>query len=86
MTWHPARSGWGAQLGSGKHGAGRGALPLFVVSYLGLGVPAVAAGSLAVRGPGLIGATHYYGAGPIMLALLALLALVHAERNERKRS
>jgi len=59
---------------------------LFVVSYLGLGVPAVAAGFLAVHGPGLIGAARYYGAGLIVLAVLALLALVRAERKEGKRS
>jgi hypothetical protein len=59
---------------------------LFVVSYLGLGVPAVAAGFLAVHGSGLIGAARYYGAALIVLALLALLALVRAERKEGKRS
>jgi MFS family permease len=59
---------------------------LFVVSYLGLGVPAVAAGFLAVHGPGLLGAARYYGAALILLAILALLALVRAERKERKRS
>ena len=59
---------------------------LFVVSYLGLGVPAVAAGFLAVHGPGLIGAARYYGAALILLAALALLALIRAERKERNRS
>ena len=59
---------------------------LFVVSYLGLGVPAVAAGFLAVHGAGLLGAARYYGAALILLAALALLALVRAERKERKRS
>jgi hypothetical protein len=57
---------------------------LFVVSYLGLGVPAVAAGFLAVHGAGLLGAARYYGAALIVLALLALLALVSAGRNEGK--
>ena len=59
---------------------------IFVVSYLGLGVPAVAAGFLAVHGAGLIGAARYYGAALIVLALLALLALVRAERQERRTS
>jgi hypothetical protein len=59
---------------------------LFVVSYLGLGIPAVAAGFLAVHGAGLLGAARYYGAALMLLALLALLALVRAERKERKRS
>jgi hypothetical protein len=57
---------------------------LFVVAYLGLGVPAVAAGILAVHGPGLIGAARYYSAALILLALLALLALIRAERKEGK--
>jgi hypothetical protein len=51
-------------------------------SYLGLGVQAVA-GSLAVHGPGLTGAARYYGAA---LIVLAVLAVVGAERKERKRS
>jgi MFS family permease len=59
---------------------------IFVVSYLGLGVPAVAAGFLAVHGAGLLGAARYYGAALMLLAALALLALVRAERKERKRS
>jgi hypothetical protein len=57
-----------------------------VVSYLGLGIPAVAAGFLAVHGAGLLGAARYYGAALIVLALLTLLALVRAERNERKQA
>jgi hypothetical protein len=49
-----------------------GVLPLLLtVSYLGLGVPAMAAGFIAVRSPGLIGAARYYGAALIVLALLA---------------
>jgi predicted MFS family arabinose efflux permease len=59
---------------------------LFVVSYLGLGVPAVAAGFLAVHGAGLLGAARYYGVALMLLAVLALLALIRAERKERKRS
>jgi hypothetical protein len=67
--------------------SGRPALSLlFVVSYLGLGVPAVAVGFLAVHGPGLIGAARYYGAALILLAALAMLALARAERKERNRS
>jgi MFS family permease len=48
---------------------------LFTVSYLGLGVPAVAAGFLAVHGAGLTGAARDYGAAVIVLAALALAAL-----------
>jgi hypothetical protein len=58
---------------------------LFVVSYLGLGVPAVAAGFLAVDGAGLVGGARDYGAALILLAVLALLALVRAERKERRK-
>jgi predicted MFS family arabinose efflux permease len=49
---------------------------LYVVSYLGLGVPAVLAGFGVVHGGGLINTTRYYGAGVIALAVLALLSLV----------
>jgi MFS family permease len=60
---------------------------LFVVSYLGLGVPAVAAGFLAVHGAGLIGAARYYGAALILLAASALIALIRTERKDlRKQS
>jgi MFS family permease len=53
---------------------------LFTVSYLGLGVPAVAAGFLAVHGAGLTGAARDYGAALILLALFALAALSRAPR------
>jgi len=54
---------------------------LFVVSYLGMGIPAVAAGFLAVHGAGLVGAARYYGAALIVLALLALSALLRERKN-----
>jgi hypothetical protein len=54
---------------------------LFVVSYLGMGIPEVAAGFLAVHGAGLVGAARYYGAALIVLALLALSALLRERRN-----
>jgi MFS family permease len=53
---------------------------LFTVSYLGLGVPAVAAGFLAVHGAGLTGAARDYGAALILLAVFALAALSRAPR------
>jgi hypothetical protein len=53
---------------------------LFVVSYLGMGVPAVAAGFLAVHGAGLIGAARDYGVALIVLAALALAALYRTRR------
>jgi MFS family permease len=53
---------------------------LYVVSYLGFGVPAVIAGFLTVHGPGLLGAARVYGIAVIGLALLALAALVRTRR------
>ena len=54
---------------------------LFTVSYLGLGVPAVAAGFLAVHGAGLTGAARDYGAALIVIAALALGALSLSRRT-----
>ena len=48
---------------------------LYVVSYLGLGVPAVVAGFGVVHGGGLIDTARYYGAAVIALAALALFGL-----------
>jgi MFS family permease len=53
---------------------------LFTVSYLGLGVPAVAAGFLAEHGAGLTGAARDYGAALIVLAVLAFAALSRTRR------
>ena len=79
----------GAGFGSGFQGGIRTVVPraaahersgvlslLYVVSYLGLGLPAVAAGFLVVHGGGLTGTTRYYGAAVILLAALALLGLL----------
>ena len=49
---------------------------LYVVSYLGLGVPAVLAGFGVVHGGGLISTARYYGAAVIALAVLALSGLL----------
>jgi predicted MFS family arabinose efflux permease len=57
---------------------------LFVISYLGMGVPAVAAGFLAVHGAGLIGAGRDYGAALIVLAALALAALARRQRVRQR--
>ncbi|MEV6606556.1 MFS transporter [Kutzneria sp. NPDC051319] len=54
---------------------------LYVVSYLGFGVPAVVAGVLTVDGPGLFGAATAYGVAVMVLALLAVAALVRARRT-----
>jgi len=48
---------------------------LFVISYLGLGVPAVAAGFGATHGLGLLGSARDYGAALIVLAALSLAGL-----------
>ena len=54
---------------------------LFVISYIGLGGPAVAAGYLAVHGAGLIGAARDYGVALIVLAVLAALSLARTARG-----
>ncbi|WP_343238211.1 MFS transporter [Streptomyces sp. SID13031] len=54
---------------------------LYVTSYVGLAVPAVAAGFLAVHGQGLIGAAREYGAALILLAALALASLFRPLRT-----
>src|ERR1700728_1019488 len=56
---------------------------LFVVSYLGMGVPAVAAGFGATDGLGLLGAARVYGVALIVLAGLALAGL---RRNRAQRA
>jgi Major Facilitator Superfamily len=48
---------------------------LFVVSYLGMGIPAVAAGFGATDGLGLLGSARDYGIALIVLAGLALVGL-----------
>jgi hypothetical protein len=55
---------------------------LFVISYLGMGVPAVAAGFGATDGLGLLGAARVYGIALIVLAVLALAGL-RRSRAER---
>jgi MFS family permease len=49
---------------------------LYVVSYIGLGGPAVVAGFGVVHGGGLIDTARYYGAAVIALAGLALFGLL----------
>ena len=49
---------------------------LYIVSYLGLGVPAVVAGLVVVHGGGLLNTTYGYGAAVILLALTATANLV----------
>jgi predicted MFS family arabinose efflux permease len=79
----------GAGFGGGFQGSIRTVVPLaaaheraglvsllYVVSYLGLGVPAVLAGFGVVHGGGLISTARYYGAAVIALAALALFGLL----------
>jgi predicted MFS family arabinose efflux permease len=56
---------------------------LFVVSYLGLGLPGVAAGFLAVHGAGLTGAARDYSAALIVLAFPAAVATIRSGYKER---
>ncbi len=49
---------------------------LYVVSYLGMGLPAVVAGVFVVRGGGLVDTAYEYGVAVIALALLAAVALL----------
>src|ERR1700742_1096343 len=86
----------GAGSGSGFQGSIRTVVPLaapheragvvsllYVVSYLGLGVPAVAAGFLVVHGGGLIETPRYYGGAVILLAAAALIGLLMSGRRAR---
>jgi hypothetical protein len=54
---------------------------LYVVSYLGMGVPAVIAGVLVVHGGGLLDTVREYGAAVIVLAAAALAALLLGRRT-----
>jgi predicted MFS family arabinose efflux permease len=49
---------------------------LFIVSYLGLGIPAVAAGLAVVRGGGLVDSSYEYGGAVILLAFFATVNLI----------
>ncbi|MGX7671136.1 MFS transporter [Plantactinospora sp. DSM 117369] len=82
----------GIGFGSGFQGAIRIVVPLvaaheragvlallYVVSYLGLGVPAVVAGFLVVHAGGLIDTAREYGIAVIVLAALAGAALVRRQ-------
>ena len=78
----------GIGFGSGFNGGIRTVVPLaqaheragvlsvlYVVSYLGMGAPAVLAGVLVVHGGGLTATTYEYGTAVVVLAVLALLGL-----------
>jgi len=82
----------GAGFGSGFQGSIRTVVPraaaheragvlslLYIVSYLGLGVPAVVAGFVIVHGGGLTGTALFYGGAVILLATLALPGLLRGQ-------
>jgi MFS family permease len=50
---------------------------LFIVSYVGLGVPAVLAGLAVVHGGGLVTTSYEYGVAVIVLGLIATVNLIH---------
>ncbi|MFE2428169.1 MFS transporter [Streptomyces sp. NPDC059373] len=89
----------GVGFGSGFQGGIRTVMPLtkahessgvlsllFVVSYLGMGVPSVIAGLLVVHGGGLITTSEEYGGAVIALAVLALGALFLSNKRAAPRS
>jgi MFS family permease len=49
---------------------------LFIASYLGLGIPAVAAGVAVVQGGGLVATSYEYGAAVVLLAFFATVNLI----------
>ena len=86
----------GVGFGSGFQGGIRTVMPLplpheragvlsvlYVVSYLGMGLPAVVAGFLVVHGGGLMTTAYQYGFAVIVLALLALAAMVRRSPSGR---
>ncbi|MDX3235271.1 MFS transporter [Streptomyces sp. ME03-5709C] len=88
----------GIGFGSGFQGGIRTVIPLtaahersgvlsllYVVSYLGMGVPSVIAGYLVVHAGGLLATAREYGAAVIVLALLALIGLLTERRGSRAR-
>ena len=84
----------GVGFGTGVQGAIRTVMPLaeahqragvlslvFVLSYIGLGVPAVIAGYLVVHGGGLHTTAEQYGVAVIALAIAAALVLATRQRR-----
>lgn len=57
---------------------------LYVVCYVGLGIPAVIAGVLVVHGGGLITTSKEYSIALMVLALAALGGLLRSGRRERR--
>jgi hypothetical protein len=57
---------------------------LFIVSYLGLGIPAVVAGLAVVRGGGLVDTSYEYGAAVILLASFAAVNLIRLANDDSR--
>ncbi|KAB2976956.1 MFS transporter [Streptomyces sp. SS1-1] len=57
---------------------------LYVVCYIGLGIPAVIAGVLVVHGGGLITTSKEYSVALIVLALAAFAGLLRSGRREKR--
>jgi predicted MFS family arabinose efflux permease len=49
---------------------------LYIVSYLGLGIPAIVAGLAVVRGGGLVATSYEYGLAVMALATIAAVNLI----------
>ena len=56
---------------------------LYTVSYLGLGIPAVAAGFAVVKGGGLVATSDEYGIAVILLAAFATLNLIRLRTHNQ---
>jgi MFS family permease len=59
---------------------------LFTISYLGLGIPAVAAGFAVAKGGGLVATSYEYGVAVIVLAALATANLIRLRTHNHVRS
>jgi predicted MFS family arabinose efflux permease len=59
---------------------------LFTISYLGLGVPAVAAGLAVAKGGGLVATSYEYGVAVIVLAALATVNLMRLRTHNDARA
>ena len=56
---------------------------LFVISYLGMGIPAVIAGLAVSRGAGLVATSYTYGLAVIALASFAMINVIHLRNHNR---
>jgi predicted MFS family arabinose efflux permease len=59
---------------------------LFTISYLGLGIPAVAAGFAVAKGGGLVATSYEYGVAVIVLAALATVNLIRLRTHKHARA